>query len=490
MSSSNLVRVTFAKETTYGTIPTAVYSTVVIQDLTFTAVLAGTGQDAISIEYTNTGTAGAETVVVTGNAIVIDIQSGTSTATQVKAAFDGSAAAIALAACTISGTAGTAQTTQGPTNLATGAGGFSTSRFTSEALSGTPDTVESAQIRVDRLSSGQVVTGLTVGGAINFELAKEAAIDSMLESALFNTFVSTAAVVVGLTLDSTLKTITRAAGSFVTEGLVIGDIIVLSGGTANNNVEVVVLDVTALVVTYQGPAGMTNDTPTGYQLADKLEVGINKQSFSMEKTFLDLTTKAINYSGMIVSEMELNVAYGELVTGSFTFSGNGYEAVEAAADFNTYLREITDPATSNSMNGSIDMPFLVTSADGTLGDDDFCIQNISLSLNNNLTPQNCIGLAAPQSYSEGTAQIGVSLSTYLKDAAWQLLGKKLSQEAFGLGFIVKNTGGWYGFYMPAVQVSFDDPASGGQNQDVILEMEGTAKVGVNGEKSIYIYKLG
>lgn len=489
MSSSNLVRVTFAKETTYGETPTAVQSTAIIQDLTYTSVLSGSGQDAITIEYADTATAGSETVTVTDKAILIGIESGVSTATQVKAAFDGEAQALALATVAISGTAGNPQTTQGPTNLASGAGEFSTARFTSEALSGTPDTVESAQIRVDRLSSGQVVTGLTVGGALNFELAKEDAIDTLLESAMYNTWVASAPVVVGLTLDSTAKTITRGAGSFLTEGIVVGDYITLQGANAENVGPVIVLDVTALVITYQGPTGMTNDTPTGYTLADKLEVGITKQSFSMEKAFLDLTTKGINYRGMIVSEMELNIAYGELNTGSFTFSGNDYEAVSAAADFNTYQREIVDPATTNSMNGSIDMPFLVTSADGTLGDDGFCIQSVSLSMNNNLTAQTCIGQAAPTDYSEGTAQVGVSMSAYLGNNAWQLLGKKLSQEAFGLGFLVKNTDGWYGFYLPAVQVSFDDPASGGQNQDVILEMEGTAKVGANGEKSIYIYKL-
>ena len=69
------------------------------------------------------------------------------------------------------------------------AGNFIQARFTSDALSGTPDTVESQQIRVDRLSSGQVLTGLTVGGALNYELAKENSIDTLFEGAMFNTWV-------------------------------------------------------------------------------------------------------------------------------------------------------------------------------------------------------------------------------------------------------------------------------------------------------------
>ena len=48
-----------------------------------------------------------------------------------------------------------------------------TMRFTSEALSGTPVTTTSAELRNDRMSAGQVVTGLEVGGGIDFELSRD-----------------------------------------------------------------------------------------------------------------------------------------------------------------------------------------------------------------------------------------------------------------------------------------------------------------------------
>ena len=79
-----------------------------------------------------------------------------------------------------------------------GAGNFTTARFTSEGLSGTPQTVESQQIRTDRMSSGQVVVGLEVGGEVPFELAKEDAIDSLIESAMYNTWNVLAPITVDL----------------------------------------------------------------------------------------------------------------------------------------------------------------------------------------------------------------------------------------------------------------------------------------------------
>jgi hypothetical protein len=70
-------------------------------DLTFTAVLAGADGNDITVAMVDTGAAGAEEITVTGTDIVISMEAGESTATQIKAAFDASAAAVALATCTI-----------------------------------------------------------------------------------------------------------------------------------------------------------------------------------------------------------------------------------------------------------------------------------------------------------------------------------------------------------------------------------------------------
>jgi len=81
-----------------------------VQDLTYTAVAADSAGESVTIAYTAGATAGSEVVTVTGSAVSIQIESGVSTATQVKTKYDLSAAAVALATCAISGTAGDAQT--------------------------------------------------------------------------------------------------------------------------------------------------------------------------------------------------------------------------------------------------------------------------------------------------------------------------------------------------------------------------------------------
>lgn len=374
----------------------------------------------------------------------------------------------------------------------TPAGNFKTMRFTSEGLSGTPDTTESQQIRTDRMSSGQIVVGLTVGGETSHELAKEEVLDLLIASAMNSDWATTGLVSEDMDINNTAKTLDRGAGDFIAEGLKVGDLLTLGGfvNTGNNTQVMVTKLVSATQIEYVGPDGMGDEIGVGtsYKLNDKIEIGISQKSFSMQKEFTDLTDKAIVYKGMIVSTMALSASYGNIVTCNFGFSGNYYAPVDVANEFITDGRTIDAPATTNSLNGSIDMPFLITSDGAVVGEAQFCIQSLEINLNNNLTPQTCIGEAAPKSYNLGTALPEVTMSAYLDNQNFGYLKKKLTQESVSVGFLVRNSGGYYAVFMPAVQLSFDDPSSAGQNQDVIMSMSGVAKVGDNNEKSMAIYR--
>jgi hypothetical protein len=372
-----------------------------------------------------------------------------------------------------------------------GAGNFSTARFTSEALSGTPETTESQQIRIDRLHSGQVLTGLTLGGDVNFELAKETQLEAFFESAFYSSFASDTPITVDYDIDTTAGTITRDSGDFNSD-VVVGDILTLSGcSNSVNNTQVMVLSIdSATVISYVGPSTMVDETGSGntFVVADKMSIGTTAKSFSMEKEFTDLTTKALIYKGMLVSGFSLSVAYGEIVNGTFSFSGNDYTIADQASEQITNGRTVDAAATTQSLNGSLDMAFIASSSSGTFVSNTFCIQSVELTYSNNLIEKTCIGSLAAQGYSPGTATIEVSMEAYLADDNWNLLDKKLDQSSFAMGFILKNSDGFYGFYMPAIQVSFDDPASPGQNQDVMISMTGMAKVGSSGESSLTMYK--
>jgi len=116
--------------------PPSTAASKVIQDLTFTAKVAGEAGNLITIDYTDTVSQGNEVATRVGNAYSVAIEAGVSTATQIKAACD---TFDELINCVISGTGGNAQSDIAPTYLlggtpvtgarylinGTGAGGWS-----------------------------------------------------------------------------------------------------------------------------------------------------------------------------------------------------------------------------------------------------------------------------------------------------------------------------------------------------------------------------
>lgn len=98
----------------------AVKASKLMQGLTYEAVTGGTAGNSITVAYTNTVLAGAESASVTGSAITVEIQSGVSTAAQVRAAILASVSVSALVTATLAGAGTVVQTTQAATALTGG----------------------------------------------------------------------------------------------------------------------------------------------------------------------------------------------------------------------------------------------------------------------------------------------------------------------------------------------------------------------------------
>jgi len=84
-------------------------STLTVQDLTFTFIAVG-DNNTYTMAYTSGATAGAEVVSISGTDVSVQIESGVSTATQIKAALDGDTSFSSVITTTITGTASNAQT--------------------------------------------------------------------------------------------------------------------------------------------------------------------------------------------------------------------------------------------------------------------------------------------------------------------------------------------------------------------------------------------
>ena len=384
----------------------------------------------------------------------------------------------------------------------------STVRWTSESLSGTPTTVESAELRNDRMSAGQSVVGLVSGGDINFELSKDPVYDRFMALAMMNDWVAGISLPAGsITLtkqavpDDQLADILFVGDTSNIDGagraLAAGDIVVLSGfvNPANNGP----VQVSEVLSTTSFEAIVPRDSVTEtiaagiVILGDYVDIGSLIQSETLSKAYMDVTHLATaeehsqRYTGAIVNRFALDVAYGQIITGTFGFLANGYlqEHPSLAQQIEADGGTIEPAGTSLVMNGSVDLNLVTVDGEPT----DFCIQSIGLDLNNNATPQNCIGSIAPSQYVLGTASIAITMSIYLADPSYdRFMPAKLSQSPIGIMFGAQNEDGGYAFDLRAVQLTFPDPAASGGNSPVLMDATGVARVGEGGTSAMRIWR--
>lgn len=112
-------------------------------------------------------------------------------------------------------------------------GEFKTVRYTSESLSGTPQTAESTEIHSDRTAGGQVQVGLDVGGDINAELSADSTLTDFIRGAMMQKeWAETDTDTNEFIIDPIGKTITTEDSTL---DLAIGDLIVISGATDEKN---------------------------------------------------------------------------------------------------------------------------------------------------------------------------------------------------------------------------------------------------------------
>ncbi len=75
------------------------YGSVANSSMDFTATTKGALGNSVTIAYVDDGTADSETVTVSGLAVTVHMEAANSTSTMIKTAWDGTAAATAIATC-------------------------------------------------------------------------------------------------------------------------------------------------------------------------------------------------------------------------------------------------------------------------------------------------------------------------------------------------------------------------------------------------------
>lgn len=370
----------------------------------------------------------------------------------------------------------------------TPAGNMTKMRFNSESFNGKPITKESGEIRADAQPTGQRIVGLESAGGISAELAPGVCHNYLIAAAMRNPWGGTKTTgVVAQSINGTAKTISRLAGSYITDGFAVGDMVVLAGFvTAANNTLVQLAEVTALALTYVGSSAVITEASSAtatVTLPDYVNWGTTDKTITVAKDYLDLTSKSLTYTGQRVGAMSLDLKFGDIAMVSFTMAGTGYDAPVTPI---TNGRTLISGGTEDSLNATSDLGLIMIDGVQT----SYSIEDLSIKLDNSLIPLNSLGRLAATNQRPTGLKLNITMGVYLEDANFNFHGKKLAQTPIAISYFVRDAAGkGYAVQLPAVQFSFDDAASSGRGAISKLSLTGTAKNDATFGNTIRIYKL-
>lgn len=205
-------------------------------------------------------------------------------------------------------------------------------RRVSSTFNLTKESYESGEQRIDYQVADFRHGVRSATGSINGELSAGTYSD-FLGSILARSFTSVTATSTGsvtVAVGSGNYTFTRTTGSYLTDGVRVGMVIRFTGlNAANNNVNLLVTNVTATVATVVPVNGSTLVAETvasgaAYTVPGKTtyvpQTGHTDDSYTFEEYFTDITQSEV-YTGCKVSSMAFSVPASGFVTTDIGFSG-------------------------------------------------------------------------------------------------------------------------------------------------------------------------
>ena len=280
---------------------------------------------------------------------------------------------------------------------------------------------ESGEIRTDRQVSDFRHGVRSAEGTINGELSPATYADFMASIVArdFTTAPTAASLSVTIAASGLLYTVTRATGSWLTDGFTVGMVVRLTGAglnAANSAKNLLVASVSALVLSVipinesvlvaEGPIASVTATATG-KVTSVPATAHTDDSFTVEEFYADIAQSEV-YTGMKVNSMSVQLPASGLTTVDFGFAGKDLTQTGTSQYFTSPTAQNTNGifAAVNGVMLVAGQPIaLITSAD-------FSVERAT---------ENAISVGS-NSVSEiftGRIRVTGNMSVYFQDAAFR-----------------------------------------------------------------------
>lgn len=324
------------------------------------------------------------------------------------------------------------------------------------------ETYESAEIRSDYQVSDFRHGVRSVEGSLSGELSPGSYSD-FFAAALGRDFtVGVNSGALSLNLNGAAGTITRAAGSWLTAGFKIGDVVRATGFAtpANNNRNLLITQLTATVLTYvvlDGGAPLTTEatatnvtiTVHGRKTFTPL-TGHTDDSFTFEEFYPDVPTSEVS-TGNKVNTIGLQLPASGLTTLDIGFMGKDVDQVGSTQYFTTPAALSTSGIFA-AVNGAL----LVNGVRVAL------ITGLSININRNLTMDPVVGSNVVPDIFEGRVIIEGEFTAYFQDATFRTLFRDEVEASLVVALTTSNApnADFVSIALPRIKVNSDTKNDG------------------------------
>lgn len=364
---------------------------------------------------------------------------------------------------------------------APGASGAQLLRRVESTLDLSKDTYQSNEIRADYQISDFRHGVRRVGGNLKGELSPGTYKD-FIAAALRKDF-ATVTALTGLSITIAASganyTVTRGSGSYLTDGIKIGDVVRLTAGSftagnLNNNLLVIALTATVATVktlngsalTAEGPIASATMTVPGKKSYVPL-TGHTDKSFSVEHWFSDISQSEL-FTGCKIGSLGIDLPPTGMATIDFGLAGQDITTATSA-----YYTSPT-AATSTGVVAAVNGILLVGGTAVAI------CTGLNIKLNGNLSGDPVVGSNTIPSQFQGRVQVDGQFTAYFQDAT--LRDNFIDEDEISL-VVVMSTGNsaaadFIGFTLPRIKLG--GASKGDGEKGIIQTMPFTALLNSSG----------
>lgn len=278
---------------------------------------------------------------------------------------------------------------------------------------------------------------------------------------------------------ATLTGLSSTVLDFTTFGLRVGQMIKIGGTAAGDKYNTVANNDWVRINTIAANALTLDNLPTGWAadagagktirvwIGDGLSNGATQRSFTIEKGFLgQQTPNYLVFSGLTPDTLTLTIAPGSIVNGSISFLGKA-----ASAATTTPLDASVTPSYGNDVINAVANVGRIAENNVTVTGPNY-VQQLTIEATNNLREQTAVGNMGLVGVGKGQFRVTGTFTTYFGDAT--MYTKLVNAVATSISVRFQKGVQAYVLQLPKIKLSGGTPQAGGSNQDVVLAADYTA----------------